>query len=93
MSFSCQLKVFLDLIKDSVSGLHLPEATHIFIVHPFWFGDDQHEKAIAAEKQGQKLTLILGIARAYRLGLQHPLNIVRFACKDTIEESIMLKRT
>lgn len=42
------------LVKvDSVSGLHLPETTHIFVVHPFWFGDHRQKEADAAEKQGK----------------------------------------
>ena len=73
--------------EDSVSGLHLPEASHIFISHPFWFGSgrEEIEKAISAEKQG--------IARAHRLGLQHPLKVIRFYTKDTIEETVSKDRT
>jgi SNF2 family DNA or RNA helicase len=73
--------------EDSVSGLHLPEATHIFITHPFWFGSGRpmHEKALSAEKQG--------IARAYRLGLNHPLQIIRFYARGTIEERVSRERT
>ena len=37
---------------DSVSGIHIPETTHIFVVHPFWFGKGKEEDAKAAEKQG-----------------------------------------
>jgi SNF2 family DNA or RNA helicase len=73
--------------EDSVSGLHLPETTHIFIMHPFWFGSsrDAVEKAISAEKQG--------IARAYRLGLKHPLKVIRFYTRDTIEETCSKDRS
>ncbi len=69
--------------------MNLPETTHIFIVHPFWFEDPRrHFEALAAEKQGSDMILISGIARAYRLGLKHKLTTVRFIVRDTIEEEI-----
>ncbi|EPZ30756.1 hypothetical protein ROZALSC1DRAFT_28836 [Rozella allomycis CSF55] len=82
--YNNQTKVIMLSSEDSVSGLHLPEATHIFIVHPFWFGDGKDDQAIAAEKQG--------IARAYRMGLDHELQVYRFVTRNTIEESVAKAR-
>jgi SNF2 family DNA or RNA helicase len=42
------------------------------------------ERAISAEKQG--------IARAHRLGLQHPLNVIRFYTRQTLEEAVVHDR-
>lgn len=66
---------------DSVSGLHLTNATHMVIFHPF-HGED--EVAVAYEKQG--------IARAWRSGLDHPVSLIRFIVRDSIEEDMALKR-
>jgi hypothetical protein len=51
----------------------------------FGSGRAMHEKALSAEKQG--------IARAYRLGLNHPLQIIRFYTRGTIEERVSRERT
>lgn len=67
---------------DSVSGINLTQATHVILLHPFW--TDQGEAVDLAEKQG--------ICRAYRTGLDHPLKVVRFAVKDTIEEELTINR-
>lgn len=69
--------------EDSVSGINLTQATHIVLLHPFYTGSGE-ETDLAWEKQG--------ICRAYRSGLQHPLKVIRFAVKDTIEEELTLKR-
>lgn len=69
--------------EDSVSGINLTEATHVILLHPFWTGKGE-EVDLAYEKQG--------ISRAYRFGLNHPLKVVRFAVRGTIEEEITLKR-
>lgn len=69
--------------EDSVSGINLTQATHVILLHPFW--TDQGEAVdLAWEKQG--------ICRAYRTGLDHPLKVVRFAVKDTIEEELTNRR-
>jgi SNF2 family DNA or RNA helicase len=69
--------------EDSVSGINLTQATHVILLHPFW-SDKGEDVDLAAEKQG--------ISRAYRFGLNHPLKVVRFAVKDTVEEEITLRR-
>jgi SNF2 family DNA or RNA helicase len=69
--------------ENSVSGINLTQATHIILMHPFW-SDKGEDVDLAYEKQG--------ISRAYRFGLQHPLKIVRFAVKGTVEEEITLRR-
>ena len=53
------------------------------MLHPFWTGQGE-QTDLAYEKQG--------IARAYRFGLEHPLKIVRFAVRGTVEEGITLRR-
>lgn len=69
--------------EDSVSGINLTQATHVILLHPFY--TDQGEEAdLAYEKQG--------ISRAYRFGLDHPLKVVRFAVRGTIEEEITMRR-
>jgi SNF2 family DNA or RNA helicase len=42
------------------------------------------ERAISAEKQG--------IARAHRLGLRHPLSVIRFYTRHTLEEEVVKDR-
>ena len=69
--------------EDSVSGINLTQATHVILLHPFWTGMSESDD-LAYEKQG--------ISRAYRFGLDHPLKVVRFAAKGTIEEEITLRR-
>lgn len=69
--------------EDSVSGINLTEATHVILLHPF-YTDTGEAVDLAYEKQG--------ISRAYRFGLNHPLKIVRFAVRGTIEEQITLRR-
>lgn len=69
--------------EDSVSGINLTEATHIILLHPFWTGKGE-EIDLAYEKQG--------ISRAYRSGLDHPLKVVRFAVRDSVEDEITKRR-
>lgn len=52
------------------------EATHVILLHPF-FTVKGEAIDLAYEKQG--------ISRAYCFGLKHPLKIVRFAVRGTIE--------
>ncbi|KAI8865916.1 hypothetical protein GQ42DRAFT_111538, partial [Ramicandelaber brevisporus] len=79
---SDDVRVIMLSAEDSVSGLHLTEATHVVILHPFLM-KSEHD-ALAGEKQG--------IARAYRLGLNHDLKVVRFVVADTLEEEIVRRR-
>lgn len=83
-TFKTSDKVRLILLssEDSVSGLHLVEATHVVIFHPFMVGSDT--LAIAYEKQG--------IARAWRGGQTKQVKLVRFLTRDTIEEEMARKR-
>lgn len=69
--------------EDSVSGINLTQATHVILLHPFWSNKGE-EVDLAYEKQG--------ISRAYRGGLSHHLKVVRFAVKDTIEETLTRRR-
>jgi SNF2 family DNA or RNA helicase len=80
---SLQVRLIMLSSEDSVSGINLTQATHIIMLHPFWT-DKGEDIDLAYEKQG--------ISRAYRFGLQHPLKVVRFAVKGTIEEEITLRR-
>jgi len=68
--------------EDSVSGLHLVEATHVVLLHPFLMADDA--LAVSYEKQG--------IARAWRSGLDHPVELIRFIVRDSIEEELSARR-
>lgn len=70
--------------EDSVSGLHLTNATHVVIFHPFLINEGDHELAMAYEKQG--------IARAWRSGLEHPVKVVRFVVRDSIESQLAERR-
>jgi SNF2 family DNA or RNA helicase len=69
--------------EDSVSGLHLVEATHMVIFHPFLINGND-DLAVSYEKQG--------IARAWRGGLDHPVELIRFIVRDSIEEDLAKKR-
>lgn len=69
--------------EDSVSGIDLVQATHVILLHPF-YTDQGEDVDVAYEKQG--------ISRAYRFGLKHPLKVVRFAVRGTIEEEITNRR-
>ena len=51
---------------------------------PSFWTDKGESVDLAYEKQG--------ISRAYRFGLNHPLKIVRFAVRGTVEEEITLRR-
>jgi SNF2 family DNA or RNA helicase len=68
----------------SVSGLHLTEANHIILLHPFYYGPGTEDKAIASEKQG--------IARAHRFGQTRPVKVLRFVCSDTVEGELLQQR-
>ena len=59
-----------------MSRINLTQATHLIHLHPF-FTDQDEEVDIAYEK--------------YRLSLNHPLKVARFAIKDAIVKEIALK--
>lgn len=80
---SKDIRLIMMSSEDSVSGINLTQATHVILLHPFWT-DNGEATDLAYEKQG--------ISRAYRFGLDHPLRIVRFAVRGTIEEEITLRR-
>jgi len=64
---------FLISIKAGGTGLNLTAADYVFILDPWWNP--------FAEEQA--------IARAHRIGLEHPLHVIRFISLETIEEKIM----
>ena len=80
---SKDIRLIMMSSEDSVSGINLTQATHVILLHPFHTGMGE-QADLAYEKQG--------ISRAYRFGLQHPLKVVRFAARGTIEEKITLQR-
>ena len=80
---SADVRVLMLSSEDSVSGINLTQATHVLLLHPFFTGDGELTD-LAWEKQG--------VCRAYRSGLDHPLKVVRFAVKGTVEESLTLQR-
>ena len=77
-----EVRLILLSSEDSVSGLHLIEATHVVVFHPFM--QSTHQLAMAYEKQG--------IARAWRGGQTHPVNLVRFIVRNSIEEEMARAR-
>lgn len=82
---SCrECRIVLMSSEDSVSGINMTEATHVILLHPFWTGKGE-EVDLAYEKQG--------ISRAYRGGLDHPLKVIRFAVKGTIDEELTKRRS
>jgi hypothetical protein len=68
--------------SDAGSRLNLAEATHVLMFDTFL--SDNEGSDLANEKQC--------IARAYRSGLDHPLEIVRFIAQVTIEEVVLFER-
>jgi len=80
---SKDIRLIMMSSEDSVSGINLTQATHVILLHPFYTNKGE-EVDLAYEKQG--------ISRAYRFGLNHPLKIVRFAVRGTVEEGITLRR-
>ena len=65
--------------EKSVSGLNLTEANHIVLIDTF---NGSKDKVPAIEKQA--------IGRAVRIGQKRQVQIRRFVCKNTIEESNLL---
>lgn len=80
---SADVRIVMLSSEDSVSGINLTQATHIVLLHPFYTGKGLADD-LAFEKQG--------ICRAYRSGLDHPLKVVRFAVRSTIEEELTVER-
>jgi len=64
------VKVVLMSLKAGGEGLNLQEATHVYVLEPWWNP--------AVEMQA--------IQRAHRIGQQNKVTAVRFITKDTIEE-------
>ncbi|ORZ38397.1 P-loop containing nucleoside triphosphate hydrolase protein [Catenaria anguillulae PL171] len=77
------VKVLFLSYQDCVSGLHLTEANHVLIVHPFLARDEQTAKAYEMQ----------GIARAVRAGQTRPVHVVRFVCEHTLEQDIHNQRS
>ncbi len=65
--------VFLISLKAGGVGLNLTRADYVFILDPWWNP--------FVERQA--------IARAHRIGREHPISVIRFISKDSIEEKIM----
>lgn len=77
-----RVRILMLSSEDSVSGLHLIEANHIVVTHPFHFRTEL--LSVAQEKQG--------IARAWRMGQTRPVTVTRFIARDTVEERIANNR-
>lgn len=68
-------RIILLSSKFSASGLDLIEANKVIFLDPV-YGDHKAVKAIETQ----------AIGRAHRLGQKHPVKVVRFLIRDTIEE-------
>jgi ERCC4-related helicase len=68
--------------QDSVSGLHLPQASHVILFHPFLM--ESEYMAFDYERQG--------IARAWRGGQEKEVKVVRFITRGTVEEELCNRR-
>ncbi|KNE71139.1 hypothetical protein AMAG_15806 [Allomyces macrogynus ATCC 38327] len=77
------MKVLFLSSDDCVSGLHLTEANHVVIVHPFLGASETMSRAYEMQ----------GIARAVRAGQTREVTIVRFVTRNTIEEEMTSRRT
>ncbi|KNE69818.1 hypothetical protein AMAG_14354 [Allomyces macrogynus ATCC 38327] len=77
------MKVLFLSSDDCVSGLHLTEANHVVIVHPFLGASETMSRAYEMQ----------GIARAVRAGQTREVTVVRFVTRNTIEEEMTARRT
>ncbi|MFT6808724.1 MAG: SNF2 family DNA or RNA helicase [Saprospiraceae bacterium] len=68
------IQFFLISIKAGGTGLNLTAADYVYILDPWWNPFVENQ----------------AIARAHRIGLEHPLTVVRYITKDSIEEKIQL---
>ncbi|KAI9164398.1 hypothetical protein H9P43_008249 [Blastocladiella emersonii ATCC 22665] len=76
------VKVLFLSNQDCVSGLHLTEANHVVIVHPFLAEDEATSRAYETQ----------GIARAVRAGQTREVTVVRFVSRGTLEEELTQNR-
>jgi len=67
------IHVFLISLKAGGVGLNLVVANHAFLVDPWWNP--------AVEEQA--------VERVHRIGQKKPVQVVRFICKETVEERIV----
>ncbi len=65
--------VFLISLRAGGTGLNLTRADYVFILDPWWNP--------FVEKQA--------IGRAHRIGREHPISVIRFISKNSIEEKII----
>ena len=71
------MKVIMLSSQGSASGTNLTKATQVILLDPV-YGDYTTRK----NTEGQ------AIARSYRIGQEHPVTVIRFIIKDSIEEKI-----
>ena len=69
-----EITFFLISIKAGGTGLNLTAADFVYILDPWWNPFVENQ----------------AIARAHRIGLEHPLTVVRYITTDSIEEKIQL---
>ncbi|KYQ92342.1 SNF2-related domain-containing protein [Tieghemostelium lacteum] len=68
-----QIKIFLISMKAGGLGLNLVEASHVFLLDPWWNPSTEEQ----------------AIDRVYRIGQNKNVNVTRFFIKNTIEERIL----
>ncbi len=67
------VQFFLISIKAGGTGLNLTAADYVFLLDPWWNPFVEDQ----------------AIARVHRIGLEHPIHVIRFISLDTIEEKIL----
>ena len=68
-----EVKVVLMSIKAGGEGLNLQEASHVFVLEPWWNPQVEHQ----------------AIQRAHRIGQRRAVTAVRYIVKDSIEERML----
>ncbi len=71
--FKAGVPVFLISLKAGGSGLNLTEATHVFLLDPWW------NPAVEAQ----------AIDRVHRIGQTRDVKVYRLVAKDTVEEKVL----
>jgi SNF2 family DNA or RNA helicase len=80
------VKILLMSIEQSVSGINVIEANHIFFVHPIFANLDK-KMGLTIESVIQQYKQCIG--RSYRYGQTKPVNVSYFITNDSIETKLV----